>query len=336
MLSWLYAPIIRIRNVYYDKWAFPVWLEVPVISIGNITVGGTGKTPMTIWLCKQMLKRGRKPAVLSRGYKAGEEGVADEILLIGRHCPKAVAIANPNRQASGQLAVEHYQAKAAVLDDGFQHRRLGRDLDIVLIDATHPFGYGYILPRGLLREPIRNLKRAEAIIITRCDQSQPADIAEIETQIRRVNPQVPIVHAIHKPVGFADLDGNQIEAPSTNKRIGCFAGIARPDAFIDTMMEMNIPLIDARWWPDHHDYNQADVESIANWTKQEKLDCLITTEKDAVKLHALNANWPVPVVALGIEIELLNDGEERLNQLINTMLANHEEETNLKPPINAD
>ena len=165
--AWLYGRGMAIRNAYYNKWALPIWLEAPVISVGNLTVGGTGKTPMTLWLCRRMLERGRKPAVLSRGYKATRGGIADEILMLSQCCPEAVVVAHPNRAAAGRLAIAEYQAGAIILDDGFQHRRVGRDLDIVLIDATLPFGYEHLLPRGLLREPVHSLRRAEAVVVTR-------------------------------------------------------------------------------------------------------------------------------------------------------------------------
>src|SRR5687767_13016906 len=131
-LSWFYAAAIKIRNGYYDRFSLPIWLEVPVISVGNLTVGGTGKTPMSIWLCERMLERDLKPAVLSRGYKGSAESGADEMLLVSRRVPKAIVIANPDRAKAGELATAEYDARIVILDDGFQHRRLGRDLDITL------------------------------------------------------------------------------------------------------------------------------------------------------------------------------------------------------------
>ncbi|UCD27753.1 MAG: tetraacyldisaccharide 4'-kinase [Planctomycetota bacterium] len=329
ILSWIYAGVIRVRNWYYDRWSLPIWLNVPVISVGNITVGGTGKTPMAIWLCKQMLERGRKPAVLSRGYKASEHAGADELLVISRHCPEAVAVANPDRAAAGRLAIEEYGVKAAILDDGFQHRRLGRDLDIVLIDATRPFGFEYLLPRGLLREPIRNLKRAEVIVITRCNQADRETIKEIETRIRQINPEVPLFHAIHRPTVFTDLVGNEVRPP-IGRRVGCFAGIARPEALVNTLIDCSISLTDARWWPDHHVYTPADAELLGQWVNQVQLDCLVTTEKDAVKLTSLEVDWPVPVMALRVEIDVPDDGETTLNKLIDKTLREYEEQTEPK------
>ncbi len=322
--AWLYGRGVAIRNAYFNIWALPIWLEAPVISVGNLTVGGTGKTPMTLWLCQQMLERGRKPAVLSRGYKATPGGVADEILMISKSCPQAVVIAHPDRAAAGRLAIAEYQARAIVLDDGFQHRRLGRDLDIVLIDATLPFGYDYLLPRGLLREPVHNLRRAEAVVVTRCDQCRPEALAAVDQRIHDLKPDLAIVHAVHKPVGFVDLQGKPITPPS-GVRLGAFAGIARPEAFIKTLEQINLPPYGIRPWPDHHVYTSADIGMLCAWVAEQRLEMLVTTEKDAVKLVDFNVDWPVPVAVLRVEIDMLDDGRRVLGDLIDQMLANHEE-----------
>ncbi len=322
--AWLYGRVIAIRNAYYNIWALPVWLEAPVISVGNLTVGGTGKTPMTLWLCRQMLERGRKPAVLSRGYKANPDGIADEILMISKSCPQAVVIAHPDRAASGRLAIAEYQARAIILDDGFQHRRVGRDIDIVLIDATLPFGYGHLLPRGLLREPVHSLRRAEAVVVTRCDQCRPEELAAVEKRIHELKPDLPVIHAVHRPAGFTDLRGTPIDPPA-GKRLGAFAGIARPEAFIKTLEQIKLPLCAFRLWPDHHSYTSADIDKVCAWAAEQRMDLLVTTEKDAVKLVDMDVDWPVPVAVLRVEMELLADGRRVLGNLIDQMLANHEE-----------
>ena len=325
LCSWDYRIIIAVRNWYLGKIVMPAYLEAPTISVGNITVGGTGKTPMTIWLCEQMLKRGRKPAVLSRGYKAAEQGGGDEILLVSQRCPEAVAIAHPNRGAAGKLAVDEYGAQAIILDDGFQHRRVYRDLDIVLIDATRPFGFGYLLPRGLLREPIKNLRRCHAIVITRTDQCDQSQLDRIEARIRRVHPKVPIVRAVHRPVGLLDFDDRPVGL-SSGSRIGCFAGIARPDAFLRTLQDMGHHVAEVCWWPDHYDYGADDVAALGAWARDQRLDVLVTTEKDAVKLRTLEAEWKVPVAVLRVDMALLDDGEQVLADLIDEMLKEYEDD----------
>jgi tetraacyldisaccharide 4'-kinase len=324
VLGFLYGRVMAVRNAYYDTWAMPAWLDVPVVSVGNLTVGGTGKTPMTIWLCERLLERGRKPAVLSRGYKASAEGVADELLLVSRRVPQAVAIAHADRLRAGRMAIEQYQVKAAILDDGFQHRRLGRDLDILLIDATRPFGYGHILPGGLLRERISAMRRADAVIITRADQADAGKIATIEKIVREWNREAPIVQAVHEPSGFADLAGTPVDAP-TDMRVGAIAGIARPNAFVRTLADLGLSPAATAVYPDHYAYSTTDVERIAAWARDEKLGCLLTTEKDAVKLARIGGHWPMPVVSVGIRIKMLDDGDTVLCGLIDCMLAEHDD-----------
>lgn len=322
LAAWKYTRLIKLRNAYYDTWAMPTWLDVPVISVGNLTVGGTGKTPMTIWLCERMLERGRKPAVLSRGYKASQEGLADEMLLVSRRCPKAVAVAHADRVLAGRMAIAEFGVQAAILDDGFQHRRLGRDLDLVLIDATRPFGFEYVLPRGLLREPISSLRRADAIIITRADQVEPAAIERITAQVREWQREAPIVRAVHQPAGFVDLAGQSMTL-TAGRRVGCFAGIARPEAFVRTMTDLGFPPSATRWYDDHHAYSLNDVRELCTWAADERVEVLATTEKDAVKLAALDADWPLPLAVLRIDIALLDDGDKILTDLIDRMLADH-------------
>jgi tetraacyldisaccharide 4'-kinase len=322
----MYGRAMAVRNAYYDTWAMPIWLDVPVISVGNLTVGGTGKTPMTIWLCERMLERGRKPAVLSRGYKATDEGGADELLLVSRRVPRAVAIAHADRIRAGQMAIDQYQARAAILDDGFQHRRLGRDLDIVLVDATRPFGYGHILPGGLLRERISSIRRADAVVITRTDQSDAAGITAVEKTVREWNRHAPIVRAVHEPSGFADLSGKTVDRP-TCTRPGCFAGIARPEAFVRTLTDLDLAPEETAFYPDHYAYSASDVEQLARWARDRGLDGLLTTEKDAVKLARVGYDWPVSVLSLGIRMKMLDDGERVLIELIDRMLAEHEDDS---------
>jgi tetraacyldisaccharide 4'-kinase len=322
-MSFAYERGIRARNAYYDTWAMPVWLDIPVVSVGNLTVGGTGKTPMTIWLCERMLARGRKPSVLSRGYKATEHGGADELLLISRRVPQAVAIAHPDRAQAGRLAIAEYDARAAILDDGFQHRRLGRDLDLLLIDATRPFGYGHVLPRGLLREPISSLRRADAIILTRSDQASPEQQEGIEKEVRGWAAGVPIVRAVHRFAGFADLAGRPADVPTGPT--ACFAGIARPDALVRTLTDIGFGPVDSAFYPDHYDYSQADTDALIAWARDLGVECLFTTEKDAVKLARLEIDWPVPVFSVVVHMEMLDDGERVLDELIDRMLKDHED-----------
>jgi tetraacyldisaccharide 4'-kinase len=189
-----YSLVVRLRNFLYSKRRLKIHTaDVPVISVGNITTGGTGKTPLVIWLCNTIYQKSKIKnqkcgvAILTRGYKTrgtrdegpfdfaqGRRGTTDELAILAESCPQAKVIVNPDRAAAARRAVG-FCAKVLVMDDGFQHRRLRRDLDIVTIDATCPFGYGRLLPAGLLREPVASLRRADAAVVTRCDQNSESE-----------------------------------------------------------------------------------------------------------------------------------------------------------------
>ena len=180
-----------------------------VISIGNITVGGTGKTPLVIWLCKFLQQKEIQCAVLTRGYKTRtqtrvtsdeRQATSDEPAILAESCPQAKIIVNPNRLEAAAEAVSKFGAKVLIMDDGFQHRRLHRDLDIVTIDGTCPFGYGKMLPAGLLREPVASLKRADAVVLTRCDQISQSKLCQIEEELQLINPDMIIAKSIHNPI----------------------------------------------------------------------------------------------------------------------------------------
>ena len=184
----VYRVITWVRNFLYSKgWLKIHRADVPVISIGNITTGGTGKTPLVIRLCNFLRNSGSKCAILTRGYKA-DENYGDEPAVLAESCPGIQVVVNPDRVAGAAEAISKFGAKVLVMDDGFQHRRLVRELDIVAIDSTVPFGYGKLLPAGLLREPVDSLKRADAAVITRCDQVDEAELIQLEGKLKKVNP----------------------------------------------------------------------------------------------------------------------------------------------------
>jgi len=325
-----YRGIIGARNGFYDYLRMPDELPIPVISVGNLTVGGTGKTPMAIWLCHYLCERGLKPAVLSRGYKADQEGFADEMLVVSRRCPQAVAVAHRNRPAAGRLAIEQYGVNVAVLDDGFQHRRLFRDLDIVLIDATNPFGFGHILPRGLLREPIKSLARADMIVLTRCNQGDEGMFEQIERTVRLYNDEAPLLRSFHRPVGLTDLAGCGVPPPD-GARVGALAGIARPDTFADTLTRMHLPPAATFWLDDHHVYQPAEADALADWARTHHLDVVLTTEKDAVKLKKLGTDWPMPILVVRIDVEFVGDGAKILADRIEAILPEEAHPEKRKP-----
>ena len=190
---------MRLRNKLFDfgiKRAHR--LDRPVISIGNITTGGTGKTPAVQWIARRLITAGHRPASLLRGYTVGASTQSDEAILLERSL-KIPVIANPDRVAAGrQLIVTHPEIDVILLDDGFQHRRLYRDLNLVLIDATNPFGYGHVLPRGMLREPLAGLRRADVLIVTRSDLIEGDQLNELKSRLRQFNPTAPILQSRHR------------------------------------------------------------------------------------------------------------------------------------------
>jgi tetraacyldisaccharide 4'-kinase len=329
-VSQAYRCAIRARNACYDARLRVRRLTAPVIAVGNITVGGTGKTPMTLWLCRHLLGRGLRPAAISRGYKAVGNAPSDELAMLARRCPEAVTFAHPDRWRAARRAIDECGADVIVLDDAFQHRRLARDLDIVLIDATCPFGYERLLPRGLLREPLSSLARAGLVVITRADQAQGADLDAIVRRLVAAAPGKPVLRAVHRPGGFVDLAGGPVEAPGRSRRVLLFAAIARPVAFERTVRDTGVLPVAARWYPDHHPYTVADVQELAALAAGAGADLLMTTEKDAVKLGGLQVNWPWPVLALRVDIDFLDDDGrimvEAVDNVVRSVEARHAEE----------
>lgn len=279
-----YALAVARRNARFDRQRAKQRAAVPVISVGNITVGGTGKTPFVIEVVRRLTDMGRKPAVVARGYKAGKDGVNDEELLIRRRCPHAIYVADADRHRGCQQAVRQ-GADVVVLDDGFQHRRLARDLDIVLIDATCPFGYGHLLPRGLLREPVRSLRRADAVVITRADQVSAARLAEIRAEIQAATKPVPVLECRHRATEVFALDGRRLE--TAGLPVMLTAGIARPGAFETTVREMGADVVWTQWYGDHHCFSNRDLRDLLIDYDRSQAELLLTTEKDAVKIESL-------------------------------------------------
>ena len=232
-----YSLVVRLHNFLYSKrWLEIHTADVPVISIGNITAGGTGKTPLVIWICNTIYQISNIKyqkygvAILTRGYKA--RGTIDEPAILTESCPQAKVIVNPNRAEAAAEAVDKFGAKVLIMDDGFQHRRLHRDLDIVTIDGTRPFGYGKMLPAGLLREPVASLNRTDAAVLTRCDQISESELSRIEKKLQLINPDMVIAKSIHNPICAKTMTGEKITIEQLKgKKIFAFCGIGNPNAF---------------------------------------------------------------------------------------------------------
>ena len=310
VLSWSYRLAVLLRNYYYETSGVVTGVGVPVISVGNITTGGTGKTPFVAALFRKLVEMGRSPAVLLRGYKAAAGESADEAveLALAIDCDRIVQ--NPDRIAGAEEAMRSFEADTLLLDDGFQHRRIARDLDIVLVDATRPFGYGYLLPRGLLREPPSGLTRADLIVLTRCDQAPPTMLAHLHERLGRLAPDTPVLEARHRPTALVGLDGSVRHLPGpVPERVICVAGIANPESFAATIAALGAQVLATRWWPDHYRYTRRDLTALGELARHHDAEALITTGKDMVKLRALSVDCKLPLWALRVTIDLSPEGD---------------------------
>ncbi len=275
------------RNARYDRGRRTIHrVGVFVISIGNVTLGGTGKTPCVEYVARFYHQRGRRVAILSRGYGGGR-GRNDEALLLDRNLPEVPHLQGADRVALAHTAIEQFGSEVLVLDDGFQHRRLARDLDIVLVDATVPWGHGYLFPRGLLREPPRSLRRAGTVVLTRCDQCSLEERGRLREAIARIAPTVPVAETVHRPVCLVNDDQDKV--PLEQLRCGpvaAFCGLGNPTAFRRTLVGLGAEVQAFRVFPDHHAYSPADLDDLAAWAaRQPQQTLLVTTQKDLVKLR---------------------------------------------------
>ena len=321
-----YGAAVRARNVGYDSGLLRVHrLPCRVVCVGNLTVGGTGKTPMVLALAQAFARSGAKVCVILRGYgRRGAEAAVvsdgrdrllpwqeagDEAVLLASRLPGTPVIVGGDRVRAGALALQRFGADVLLLDDGFQHRRLQRDVDLVLLDATDPFGGGQLLPRGRLREPMKSLGRAHAIVVTRADQA--ADLTPLRQRLPWLASDRPVAWSAHRPVRLTDLqtgEARPIQALA-GRSVLAVSGIANPEGFHRTLLGTGATLTGALCYPDHHPFTGADRARMAAEAKGLAVEWILTTEKDAVRLDAsLPAGFPV--LALGIAIELIDGGRE--------------------------
>lgn len=311
-----YAAAVALRNRRLARGADVVRLSVPVVSIGNLTVGGTGKTPMVIEVVRRLERLGRNPAVVARGYGAGADGANDEQRLIERHCPGVAYASGPDRAAAARRAAEKFGADAIVLDDGFQHRRLARDVDIVLIDATCPFGFDHLLPRGLLREPVASLRRAHLIVITRTDLASEAELERIDARLQRAAPDVPRLRCRHRVTGLSDIEGRPSDESLDGRRVFLFAAIGNPSAFRATVQALGANVVGERRLADHYRYRPGDIDGLLRAARAAKPDLLLTTAKDAVKLSALGGLGHARIYVVNICIDFAEGGDKMLHEAL--------------------
>jgi len=345
----VYRVIICLRNISYSKgWLRIHRAKAVVISVGNITTGGTGKTPLVIRLCKQIISDSQyqisnsQCAILTRGYKTRRalcvmrrakngrrtqyaiRNTINEPAILAESCPGVQVVVNPDRVAGAAEAVSRFDAKVLIMDDGFQHRRLARDLDIVTIDGTLPFGYGKLLPAGLLREPVDSLKRADAAVITRCDQVDEAELAQLEGKLRKVNPEVVVARSVHAPVCAKSIDNREISLEELEgKKIFAFCGIGNPDAFLNTVEALGAELVGSRVFDDHYHYTDECLSDIDEQAQRLNAELILTTQKDwfSFSTSAMpNASEEVNFAYLAIELQFVS-GEDKITQLIKDRLA---------------
>ena len=325
-----YRTAIWTRNRLFDWHLRPARrLPRPVISVGNLTTGGTGKTPLIVDLARRIAHAGHRPAVLLRGYRANNS-VSDEARLLGNELGHDIPVEpDPDRLAAARRALaRHPDTDLFLLDDGFQHRQIHRDLDLVLIDATAPFGFGHVLPRGLLREPISSLNRAHAVIITRCDQVNPDALAALDQRIQAITARQPIAHTAHRWAGWRDQDDipHPLDTLKPARAVGV-CGIGNPHAFRDTLRQHCRDLLAFHALPDHHPYQQSELDTLLQDAQRHRADAVVTTDKDWVKWQSLlnTSSTPIPIYRPVLRIEWL-DGCQRVDTLWRRSLSPPAEE----------
>ncbi len=325
--SLLYGLIVRLRLLFYEKGIFSnCSLPCTVISVGNITTGGTGKTPTVIEIAKILQQHGKRAVILTRGYRrktaipnyvvefdADVRQVGDEPLLMLRKLRDTPIIVGRQRDISGKLAITRFQPEVLLLDDGFQHIQLRRDLDLVLIDATHPFGGEYLLPAGFLREPLDHLRRAQAFVITR--SNEVSDITPILRRLQQIAPGVQIFTGVHaldliRPIA----SDSPVEWTSLRrKRLLAVSGLGNPQSFRELLSGHGLNVASYRDFADHHWYTEEDMTHIRQIITEEQLDAIITTEKDETKLLAYCQEFGACYIAV---IKLDIQPEKEFEQLL--------------------
>jgi tetraacyldisaccharide 4'-kinase len=340
--SLLFGVVVAVRGFLYRSGIlrrFP--LGVQVISIGNVTAGGTGKTPVTEIFARTLSAEGRRVAILSRGYRRKEAPwwqrlftqVIDPPLVVsdGRHVlldaatggdepymlasnlPGVAVVVDRNRVKAGRYAIKRLGCDTLILDDGFQYQKLKHSIDVVLVDATNPFGNGNLLPRGILREPARHLKRADIIFLTKCR----GDVSAVREAVRRYNRTADIVECNHAPRVLKDVWSRE-EFPLdwlSGKTLCTLSGIASPKGFENSLRTLGAKVVWCERYADHHRYDPGEILYALNRTADMGADALVTTEKDAVRFPRFETA-PVRCLYLRIAIEILSGGDN-FRQIIN-------------------
>ncbi len=333
-LSILYRLGIKLRKYLYSLNVFSVvHLDAKIISVGNITVGGTGKTPMVERLARLLMEEGYNIAVLSIGYgrksrgtvivsdregvKATPEEAGDEPVLLAKKLPGIPVVVGKDRRETGKKAVEMWKCNVLILDDGFQYMGLKKDFDLVLIDSQNPWGNGKLLPAGPLREPLSELKRADAVVFTRANESR--NIKEKTKHLRKVT-SAPILSSIHRPSAWISFsEGEHLPLNFLKgKKVTAFAGIGNPDSFEKSLIELEVEVVNFIKYRDHYWYKRKDLTYLTLKAEQKGAVALVTTEKDGVRLPVLPEH-KIPIYLLKIALEI-EGGIEEFKKLIDPVL----------------
>jgi len=315
-----YAAAVGWRNRAYDHGRKEIHAAgVPVVSVGNLTLGGTGKTPMVAWLARWFRSQGRRVAIVSRGYGAAEDGRNDEALELEQQLPDVPHVQDPDRVAAARVVTEELECDLILLDDGFQHRRLGRDLDLVLLDALEPFGHDHVFPRGTLREPITGLARADVVVLSRSDMLRATERAAIRERVARLAPQATWAEVVHAPRALLSASGREQSLEElAGRKVAAFSGIGNPQGFRHTLSQCGYEIAAWREFPDHHCYDRADIEELISWARraqqESEIEAVLCTHKDLVKI-GIEKLGEVPLWALAVGIEFLHGAEEVICQV---------------------
>ena len=340
-LSLLFALVVSVRYLFYKTGILRRYpLGIQVISIGNVTAGGTGKTPVTELFARSLAARGRKVAILSRGYRRKEASWwqrmftqvidpplvvsdgkrvrldsavgGDEPYMLASNLPGVAVVVDRDRVKAGRYAIKRLGCDTIILDDGFQYQRLKHSVEVVLVDSTNPFGNGNMLPRGILREPVRHLKRADIIFLTKCR----GDVSETVSEIRKHNRKAEIVKCSHSPKVLKDVWSRE-EFPLSwleGKTVCTLSGIASPKGFENSLRHLGAKVVWCERYADHHRYDPSEILYALNRTADMGSDALVTTEKDAVRFPRFET-VPVKCLYLRIAIDIL-DGAESFRKMV--------------------
>ena len=322
-LSQPYAAVVWGRNKAYDHgWKKTAKATVPVVSVGNLTAGGTGKSPTVAMLARWFRNRETRVAILSRGYAAGIDGRNDEAKELEVLLPDVPHLQNPNRIASATIATDELGMQVLLLDDGFQHRRIHRDLEIVLLDAREPFGFGHLLPRGMLREPLRSLRRASVVMATRADQVDAQTLAEIRTRVQRYNPKAAWLEAEHHPVRLRNSLGDTMPVEwLQDKNVFAVSGLGNPSGFLQTLRTCGAIVAGSMAFPDHHDYDAQNMKDIEQKVRENAIpvEAILCTGKDLAKIDVPRLAT-IGVWSLDVELRIRTGAkvlDEHLERILN-------------------